>query len=148
MAGKDKYAERMAKHLDEPIDAACPITRPGGTAAQIGGSVGGVAGAVIAGRGSDAKDSDVAIGQFAWLGLGPSHFALTKASMMGKPTGDPIARIAYSDVTGLALTEGKLTLRVDLDVQDGRHVAFEAKRHGQNKSSVDVLELLRGRCTS
>jgi hypothetical protein len=92
-------------------------------------------------------DSDVQIGQFAWLGLGPAHFAITKASMMGKPTGDPLARAAYAEVTEATLTEGKLTLRVDLDLQDGRHVAFEAKRHGQNKPSVEVIELLRDRCT-
>jgi hypothetical protein len=146
VAGKDKYAERMGAHLNESIDAACPITRPGGTAAQIGGSVGGAAGALIAGRGSSAKESDVAIGQYAWLGVGPTHFALTKASMMGKPTGDPLARVAYNEVTGLGVTEGKLTLRVDVDLQDGRHIAFESKRQGQGRASVEVIELLRSRC--
>jgi hypothetical protein len=144
MAGKGKYAERMAKHLNEPIEAACPITRPGGTKSQL---IGGVAGAALAGRGK-TRDSDVQIGQFGWLGLGATHFAITKASMMGKPTGDPLARIAYGDVTAAELTEGKLTLRVDLDVNDGRHVAFEAKRLGQGKPSVEVLESLRDRCAA
>jgi hypothetical protein len=145
--GNAKYAKRMADHLNESIVAACPITRPGGTARQISGSLGGVAGAVIASKSSNTT-SDVAIGQFAWLGLGPDHFAITKASMMGKPTGDPLARVAYGEVANAELTEGKLTLRVDLDLRDGRHIAFEAKRHGQNKPSVDVLELLRARCVS
>lgn len=145
MAGKDKFAQRMAEHLDEPIEAACPITRTGGTAAQIGGSVGGAAGAVIAGRGAGGE-SDVKIGQFGWLGLGPTHLALTDASFTGKPKGDPLARVAYSDVASAILTEGKLTLRVDLDLADGRHIAFEAKRHGQGKPSVAVLEQLRDRC--
>ena len=145
MAGKEKYAAQMAKHLNEPIEAACPITRQGGTSAQIGGAVGGAIGAAI-GSSSSQRDSDVQIGQFAWLGLGSAQFTLTKASMMGKPTGDPLARAAYADVTGISLTEGKLTLRVDLDLNDGRHVAFEAKRQGQNKPSVEVLELLRDRC--
>jgi hypothetical protein len=146
MAGKSKFAERMAKYLNEPIEAACPITHPGGTTAQIGGTVGGAAGAVIAGT-SKHRDSDVQIGQFGWLGLGADHFALAKASFTGKPTGDPLARVAYADVNEATLTEGKLTLRVDLALQDGRHIAFEAKRHGQNKPSVEVLELLRDRCT-
>ncbi|MEY2421030.1 MAG: hypothetical protein QOI95_1097 [Acidimicrobiaceae bacterium] len=146
MAGKAKFAERMAKYLNEPVDAACPITRPGGTAGQIGGSVGGAVGAAISSVGKQ-RDSDVQVGQFAWLGLGADHFALAKASMMGKPTGDPLARVAYADVSEATLTEGKITMRVDLALQSGGHIAFEAKRHGQNKPSVEVLELLRDRCT-
>ena len=145
MTGKSKYADQMAKHLGESIEAACPITRPGGTTAQIGGTVGGAVGAVIASTGTN-RGNDLEIGQFAWLGLGPSHLAITKASMMGKPTGDPLARVAYGAVTGATVTEGKITLRVDLDLDDGRHLAFEAKRHGQNKPSVEVIELLRQRC--
>ena len=47
MAGKSKYAERMAGHVGEPIDAACPITHSGGTAGRIGGAVGGAVGARI-----------------------------------------------------------------------------------------------------
>jgi hypothetical protein len=147
VTGKSKYAEQMAKHLDEPIEAACPITRPGGMTTQIGGAVGGAVGAAIAGAGKKGG-GDVEIGQFAWLGLAADHFAITKASLMGKPTGDPLARVAYADVTDAAVAEAKLTLRVDLDLHDGRHVAFEAKRHGQNKPNVEVIELLRRRCTS
>ena len=145
MTGKSKYAEQMAKHLNEPIEAACPIARPGGTTAQIAGGVGGIAGAVIAGM-AKTGPSDVEIGQYAWLGLGPGHFAITKTTMMGKPTGDPLARVAFADVTAAAVTETKLTLRVDLDLSDGRHIAFEAKRLGGNKPSADVIELLRQRC--
>lgn len=144
MAGKDKYAQRMADHLGEPVDAACPITRTGGTMAQIGGTVGGVVGAGI---GSTARSapSDVEIGQFGWLGVGPTRFTLCKASMTGKPTGDPLAQVDYADVTAVTLTEGKITLRADLDLADGRHVAFEIKRQGANKASVPVVELLRDR---
>jgi hypothetical protein len=135
----------MTKHLNEPIDAACPITRPGGTAAQIGGSVGGIAGAAIASGGSKPRDSDVPIGQFAWLGLGADHFTLTKANFMGKPS-DSLARVAYADVAAASMTDGKLTVRVDLDLKDGRHIAFESKRHGQNKANADVIDELRTRC--
>ena len=135
----------MAKHLNEPIEAACPITRPGGTTRQIGGAVGGAIGAAIS-TGSKDTASDVQVGQFGWLGLGPDQFTITNSSLMGKPTGEPLARVAYADVEQAAVTEGKLTLRVDLDLHDGRHVAFEAKRQGQNKPTVEVLELLRQRC--
>ena len=145
MVGTSKYADRMGKHLNEQVEAACPITRPGGTAGQIGAGVGGAVGAAIS-TGSGKTASDVAIPQFAWLGLGPQRFSITKASMMGKPTGDPLAQAAYGDVTLAAVTEGKLTLRVDLDLADGRHIAFETKRLGANKPSVDVIELLRSRC--
>jgi len=147
MAGKAKFAKRMANYLNEPIDAACPITRPGGTARQIGGAVGGVAGAALSSAGTN-KASDVKVGQFGWLGVGAEHFALAKSSFMSRPTGEPLARIAYADVAHASVTEGKLTLRVDLDLDDGRHVAFEAKRQGQNRPNVEVVELLRVRCAS
>lgn len=146
MAGKSKYADRMGKHLSEPIDAACPITQTGGTAGQIGMNVGGAVGAAFGSFGSKEKDSDVAIGQFGWLGVGATHFAVTKASFSGKPTGDPLVRAAFGDVTGVSLTEGKITLRADLDLSDGRHLAFEIKRLGQGKPSVEVLQLLHDRC--
>jgi hypothetical protein len=144
--GKAKYAERMAAHLGEPIEAAAPITRPGGTTSQIGGTVGGVTGAAISSTARN-RESDVQVGQFGWLGLGPAAFAITNANFLGKPTGEPLARVAYADVTQAELTDGKITIRVDLDLSDGRHIAFEAKRHGQNKPSVEVLELLRARCS-
>ena len=81
MAGKAKFAKQMAKHLDEPIEAACPITRTGGTAGQIGGTVGGAVGAVIAST-STSGTSDVEVGQFGWLGLGADHFAIMNASLI------------------------------------------------------------------
>ena len=145
MAGKSKHAERMAGHVGEPIDAACPITHAGGTAGRIGGAVGGAVGAGIAGSGR-AGQTDVDIPQFAWLGLGPERFTLTKASAMGKPTGDPLAQIAYQEVTGIELTPGKASMLADLDLADGRHVAFEIQSRGTGKSSIGVLELLRERC--
>lgn len=104
-----------------------------------------MAGALIAGRATTGP-SDVQIGQFAGLGLASDYFAITKSSMMGKRTGDPLARVAFAEVTAAAVTETKLTLRVDLDLNDGRHIAFEAKRHGANKPSIEVIELLRQRC--
>jgi hypothetical protein len=137
----------MADYLGDPVDAACPITRPGGTTAQIGGTVGGVVGAGIAGS-AKAAPSAIEIGNFAWLGVGPDQFSLASASFSGKPTGDPLAEVPYGDVTGLSITEGKITLRVDLDLADGRHLAFEAKRQGQSKANVAVVELLQQRCTS
>ena len=143
-AGKTKFAARMGSHLGEQIDAACPITRPGGTARQMGGALGGVAGAAITSAGG-SKSGDIQIGQFAWLGLGIFHLVITKSSMMGKPTGEPLARVSYADVARAKLTEGKLTVRVDLDLFDGRRLAFESKRLGQNKPNVDVLALLRSR---
>lgn len=147
MAGSEKYAKRMSDHLGEPADAACPITRPGGAAAQIGMASGGLVGAAIASKGGkDKAMGDVAIGQNAWLGLTPTRFVLTKASFMGKPTGEALASVAYSEVAEATLTEGKITLRADLALHDGRHVAFEVKRLGNGKQSVEVLELLRSRC--
>jgi hypothetical protein len=135
----------MASHVGEPIDAACPITHAGGTAGRIGGAVGGAVGAGLASSGR-AGETDIDIPQFAWLGLGAERFTVTKASAMGKPTGDPLAQIAYREVTGVQLTSGKASMQADLDLADGRHLAFEIKRQGANKASVPVVELLRDRC--
>jgi hypothetical protein len=146
MAGKEKYAQRMAAHLGEPVDGACPITRPGGSAAQMGMAAGGLVGAAIASRGGKDK-GDIAIPQAAWLGLTQGGFAVSKASFMGKPTGEPLLRAGYAEVADVTLTEGKITLRADLLLHDGRHVAFEAKRLAAGKESVEVIELLRARCT-
>src|SRR4051794_26160310 len=147
MTGNAKYADRMGKHLNEQIDGACPISRAGGTTGQIGSTVGGAVGAAIS-TGGGSRSSDVEIGQYGWLGIGPDRLSITKASMMGKPTGDPLAQVSYRDVTQAVVTEQKLSLRVDLDLADGRHVVFETKRLGANKPSVDVIELLRSRCPS
>lgn len=136
MAGKDKYAKRMADHLGEAVDAACPITRTGGTMTQIGGTVGGVVGA---GFGATARSapSDVEIGQFGWLGVGPTRFTLTKASAMGKPTGEPLAQVDYTDVTAVSLTEGKITLRADLDLACQTAPAVrQARKHMMAITSV------------
>jgi len=107
--------------------------------------VGGAVGAGIAGTGR-AGESDIEIPQFAWLGLGTDQFTLTKASAMGKPTGDPVAQVAYEDVTGVELTPGKASVQADIDLADGRHVAFEIQSRGTGRSSVGVLELLKERC--
>jgi hypothetical protein len=144
MSGKSKYADRMAKHLGEPIDSACPITNSAN--AQIGAAVGGLVGAAMAGKGTGAQ-SDIQIGQFGWLGLGPEHFAITNASFTGKPTGDPLLRAAYKDVAGMEVTENKLSLRAEVGLNDGRTVVFEAKRQGANKANADVVADLQGRCT-
>jgi hypothetical protein len=144
MGRADKYANNMAKHLGEEIDAAAPITNSAN--GQIGAGIGGVVGAIVAGKGAGAQ-SDVQIGQFAWLGLGPTHFAITKASAMGKPTGDPLVKATYADVAGIEVDKGKLGLRCELALNDGRAVIFEAKRQGMNKQSEQVVEDLRDRCT-
>jgi hypothetical protein len=143
MTGNAKYAQRMSDHIGEPVDAACPITRTGGTFAQVGGTVGGVVGVAIGSTGA-SKDSDIPVGNFAWLGVGATFFAITGASAMGKPKGE-VYRIPYADITAAEIREGKLTLRADVDLNDGRHLAFEAKRHGQNKPNAEVLSLLASR---
>jgi hypothetical protein len=144
VSGKSKFADRMASHLGEPIDSACPITNSANT--QIGASVGGVVGAMMGGKGAGAQ-SDIQIGQFAWLGLGPEHFAITNASFTGKPSGDALIRAAYADVAAVEVTENKLSLRAEVGLNDGRTVVFEAKRQGQNKANADVVADFKDRCT-
>jgi len=146
MAGSEKKAQRMANLLGEAIDTACPIMPPGGTMAQAGANVGGAVGAGLSSVGSPKTTSDINFGRFGWLGLGATEFFVTSADFMGKPKGEAHLRAAYSDVT-TTLTPGKLSLRCDVQLADGRLFAFEVKSRGPaNKSTVQVVEQFAERC--
>jgi hypothetical protein len=145
MAGKAKYAEKLSDHLSAPVDAACAISRPGTTAtASIGGLVGAAAAVAVSNRG---KGEEIRISGGSWVAVQPDRFSLVKGdNVWGRPKGDPIAQIPYEDVATLELKKGKLTMRADVALTDGRTFAFEAKRMGANKANVEVLELLASRC--
>jgi hypothetical protein len=145
MAGKAKYAEKLADHLSAPVDAACAISRPGTTAtASIGGLVGAAASVAVSHRGGD---NDIKITGGAWVAVQPDRFSLVKGdNVWGRPKGEPIAQIPYHDVAALALKRGRLTMRADVALTDGRTFAFEAKHRGANKPNAEVLELLASRC--
>lgn len=150
MPGSEKKAQRLAKHLNEQVDAACTVTRPGAAVAQAGAAVGGAIGAGLAqvGKGGGGGAGDISIGRGAWLGLGPDGFTLTGIDLlMGNPKGDPIARVAYAEVTSVTLVKNKIALRADVVLSDGRGLAFETKRLGPaNKPAVEVVELFQARC--
>jgi hypothetical protein len=158
MAGKDKSAAKLAGHLNEAIDAACPVSRPGTTAGAAAGAAGGAAGAAAGattgallrdGSGAPAgQPIDLGLGMISWLGLGATEFSLTKGDkLFGKPKGEPLARFAYSDVDAVDLQPGKITIRANLAFNDGRTLVFETKNRGPvNKPNVEVLELLKQRC--
>lgn len=150
MVGKAKHAQRLANHLGFDIDAACAVSRVGaaatGMSAGIGGAVGAMVGSAMANRGRPAT-SDVQFGSAAWLALGDGWFWFVKGDLfLGRPKGEPLAEIAYGQVVNLELSTGKLATRVDLDLADGRYVAFESRRRGANKTNAAVLEEFRARC--
>ncbi len=146
-AGSSKKSERLAKHLGEQIEAACSISPPGSTKAQIGTNVGGIIGAGIGAARASGRETTIKLGRFAWLGLGPTELVITGAdNLFGKPKGEPIVRSPYS-ATRVEVTRAKLTVRVDMETADGQVLAFEVKRPGPaNKPSVQVVELLASRC--
>ncbi len=150
MAGKAKYAEKLSKHLNSPVEAACVVSRPGSTTATavtagIGGAVGAAA-ATAASRRADTG-ADIAVDGNVALALGPDGFSLVKLDIwLGRPKGEAYAHVPYADVDRMDLKEGKITVRADLALNDGRNVAFEAKRLAANRPNVEVLELLASRC--
>lgn len=152
MAGKAKYAEKLAKHLGTEIDSACAVARPGSTAAgAVTAGVGGAVGAAAATAASQraAGKEDIKIASNAWLGLGAESFVFVKGDIwLGRPKGDPIATVPYADVAAVELKEGKITTRADVALHDGRAFAFESKRIGANKPNVEVLEELQRRCAA
>ena len=146
MAGSDKKAQRMAKAVGEQVDSAFPIMPPGGTMAQAGASVGGAIGAGLSTAGSPKTTSDVNFGRFGWVGMGPTEFFVTSADFMGKPKGETHLRASYSDAA-VTLTPGKLSLRCDVQLPDGRLFAFEVKSRGPaNKATVQAVEQFAERC--
>jgi len=147
VAGSTKKADRLAKHLGEPIDAACSISPPGATNAQIGANLGGVIGAAAGAARSPAREASITLGRFAWLGLSPTGIVVTGAdNLLGKPKGEPLVRSLYA-ATQATVTKTKFTLRVDVALADEQAFAFEVKRIGPaNRASVQVVELLATRC--
>ena len=150
MVGKAVHARRLASHLGFDVDAACAVSRAGaaaaGMSAGIGGAVGAMVGSAVANRGRSAT-SDLQLGSAAWLALGDGWFWFVKGDLfLGRPKGEPLAEISYSEVVNLDRSAGKLATRVDLDLADGRYIAFESKRRGANSTNGAVLEEFRARC--
>jgi len=141
----------MSKHLGTQVDAACGIAKPGATitgalSAGVGGAVGAAAAAATTNR-SDPAGADIAVSKNSILALEPDCFDLVGIDLLlGRPKGEPYARVPYADVAARTLTQGKITTRVDVTLTDGHAFAFESKRLGANKPNAEVLALLRDRC--
>ncbi len=146
MAGKSAHAQKLSNHLGTPIEAACMINKPGATATMaVGGVVGLAAGAVATRK---AATDEIKVVTNGWLAVGPRSFALVKGDkFLGNPKGEPFAQVDYDDVASVSLKPGRLTLRADVALADGRAFAFEAKTKGANKGNREVLELLASRCS-
>jgi hypothetical protein len=154
VAGKLKNAQRLGKHLGEPVDAACAVSRPGTTEARLKQarkpSVGGFAAATAVGFAADraGAEGEINAGVISWLALSADGFSLTKGgSQLGRPKGDPIARFHYTQVDRVELTPGERTTRADILLKQGGTMSFETNSHRANAVNVEVLELLRKRCT-
>jgi hypothetical protein len=146
MAGKAKHAQLLSKHLNAPVDAACMINKTGAAKTMaIGGLVGTAAKAAMDKR-KDGEELKVQTN--GWLAVGPEEFTIVYGDkFLGRPKGDPIAQIVYSDVANVELSQGRITTRADVTLADGRAFAFETNRKGANKSNPEVLELLARRCS-
>ena len=145
MAGKATHAQKLAAHLDRPIDAACMINKPGATATvAVAGVVGIAANAALTKR---AAADEIKVITNGWLAVGPRSFALVKGDkFLGKPKGAPFAEIDFDDVASVELRDGRFTVRAHVTLADGRSFAFETNRKGANKANPEVLHLLAGRC--
>ena len=148
MAGKAKYAERLAKHLNAQVDAACMINRAGSAKTMaIGGVIGAAATAAV--RRGATDTGEINVPGNAWLGLGPNGFVLVRSdNLRGFPKGDAFAEIGYAEVASVELEKKMQTTRADIGLADGRTFAFETRRTGLNKPNVEVLELLAQRCAA
>jgi hypothetical protein len=144
MAGKASHAEKLSNHLGTEIDAACMINKPGATATlAVGGLVGMAASAAATKK---ATNGEIKVVTNGWLAVAPTWFALVGGDkFLGNPKGEPYAQIRFDDVQSVSLKPGRLTLRADIVLRDGRSFAFETKTKGANKGNPEVLELLASR---
>jgi hypothetical protein len=145
MSGKPSNAQKLAIHLDCPVDAACMINKPGATATMaVGGVVGAAARATVARR---AGAEEIKVVRSGWLAVCSQWFSLVNGDkILGNPKGKPFAEIPFEQVAAVALKLGMVTMRADIVLWDGRTVAFETKRKGANRGNIEVLELLAERC--
>jgi hypothetical protein len=147
MAGRPKHAQLLTDHLDERIDSALHDHAARATArVTIGGVVGDAAGARIGRR--EQQDNAIAFQSNGWLALGEDAFTLVRRDRSNRPTGDPIARVAYSDVAKVVLSLGMFTTHAVVALRDGRTVEFETPRRGFHRQNRAVLDALVTRCPS
>jgi hypothetical protein len=145
MAGKVSHAQKLTRHLDCPVEAACMINKPGATATLAVGGFVGVAASAVATKRPQAVEIKVVTN--GWLAICPGWFSLVNGDkFMGNPKGDPFAEIRFDDVETVEIEQKALTTRATVLLYDGRSFAFETKRKGANKSNPEVLELLAARC--
>ena len=145
MAGKSSHAQKLSNHLGTEIDAACMINKPGATATvAVGGVIGMAASAAATKRASNGEIKVVTNG---WLAIAPTWFALVNGDkFLGNPKGEPYAQIRFDDVESVTLKPGRLTIRANVALIDGRSFAFETKTKGANKGNPEVFELFATRC--
>ena len=145
MAGRRKHAQLLAAHLHEPIESACIVTPPGATArVTVGGLAGEAVGAAIRRR---EPGGSVKLDRNGWLAIGEDAFTLIRRDLRSnRPTGEPVTRITYSEVSEVVLAQGLFTTHADVSLTDGRTLAFETPRHGLHRPNRRVLEALVARC--
>jgi hypothetical protein len=145
MAGKPSHAEKLERHLDRAVDAACMINKPGATATLAVGGFVGVAASAVATKRPEAEEIKVVTN--GWLAVCPSSFVLMRGDkLMGNPKGEPFAEVRFDDVESVEIEQKSLTTRATVYLYDGRSLGFETKRKGTNKTNPEVLELLAARC--
>jgi len=147
MAGRPKHAQLLGDYLREPIESACMITRPGATArVTIGGMAGETAAARI--RHHSRHDNRINFDGNGWLALGRLSFTLIYRDLIGnRPTGDPVARVAYVEVADVALSQALFTTHVEVAFHDGGIVVFETPRRGFHRPNRAVVASLVSRCS-
>ncbi len=145
MAGRRKHAQLLADYLHEPVESACMVTRPGATArVTVGGLAGEAVGAGIARRGPGGS---VKFDSNGWLAIGEDAFTLVRRDLRSnRPTGEPVIRIDYREVSEVVLSQGFFTTHADVSIFDGRTLAFETPRRGLHRPNRRVLEALAARC--
>jgi hypothetical protein len=145
MPAKAGHAQKLAIHLDCPVDAACVINKPGSTATMAAAGIAGTAARAVVTRQPQADE--IRVVSNGWLAVCRRWFALVKGDkLLGNPKGQPFAEIPFDVVAAVELRRGMVTMRADVTLRDGRTFAFETKRKGANRANPEVLELLAARC--
>ena len=139
-----KAADRLGLQPGEEVRAACTTNPKGTMKRSVAGGVGGVAGALLAGRadGGGANGGGLAerfpTGQHYLVLTDRRLLACSVAALSGKPK-ELAADWPLDQVAGIGTDKGRLALPMTITFGDGSSVSLEAARGTGGETLAEAL---------
>ena len=132
--------EALANPGEQVLAAVCVQPKGQGNA----GAVGGIAGAMIAGRGGkDTAGTGIEIPRFAALAITPQRLLILKMNAMGSKADQIVSELPIAEVEGLSTGKSLLRKNVTLNARGGTF-EFECHKSTPVETLTDALTQARG----